>query len=194
MSNRVDLQLSMSPQYRSVLRTAIALSLLALVSAGCATSVQRVGPQQLDSGYKLSAEHKVSQVTVTISDEARDKLKDNLKFDPQELRQHVERALSAYAIVEAKQPELPVVDIVVTSVRVRSNFSAVMWGFMAGADSISGDILIKDQSGKQLDRFHVSASYALGGFAGGQDSARMGWLYEAFAKNAADELRGVRKK
>ena len=122
-------------------------------------------------------------------------MKDNLKFDHEELRKHVERALTAYSIMDtSRKGELPVVEIVVTSVRVRSNFSAVMWGAMAGADNISGDIVIRDVAGEQLDSFHVSASYALGGLAGGQDNARMGWLYEAFAKRAVEEITGTKRK
>lgn len=39
--------------------------------------------------------------------------------------------------------------------------------------------------GKVLDEFAVNASYALGGFAGGQDATRTGWLYEAFAREVA---------
>ena len=76
----------------------------------------------------------------------------------------------------------------VKDIRVRSNFSAVMWGFMAGDDHIVGDIVVKATDGLEMDRFEVSSSYALGGFAGGQDSSRMGWLYEAFAEETIKEL------
>jgi hypothetical protein len=41
-----------------------------------------------------------------------------------------------------------------------------------------------------LDKFAVSTSYALGGFAGGQDSMRVGWLYEAFAKQVIGQFTG----
>jgi uncharacterized protein DUF4410 len=74
--------------------------------------------------------------------------------------------------------------ILVKDMRVRSNFSAVIWGFMAGSDSVSADIVLRDPAGKELDRFEVSASYALGG----QDDARMGWLYEKFAEETVQEL------
>ncbi len=79
-------------------------------------------------------------------------------------------------------------EIVVTDIRVRSNFNAVMWGFMAGADHIKGDVVLRSASGEQMDRFGVSASYALGGMAGGQDDARMGWLYEKFAEETVTAL------
>jgi len=39
----------------------------------------------------------------------------------------------------------------------------------------------------------VTASYALGGFGGGQDEMRMSWLYEAFAKALVSEITGAAK-
>jgi hypothetical protein len=78
-----------------------------------------------------------------------------------------------------------VMDVVVTRVRVRSTFNAIMWGAMSGNDAVEGEVTVKDITGKVLDKFAVTASYALGGFAGGQDATRTGWLYEAFAKEVA---------
>lgn len=175
----------------------LSLTCLGLLSvlwfSGCASSVSRDGATTAMS-YKLSTEKKAAEVTIEISPEAQEKIKDNLKFDKEELRKHLERALTAYSLLDAGQKgQLPTVEILVTSVRVRSNFSAVAFGFMAGGDNISGDILLKDPAGKVIDRFHVSATYALGGLAGGQDSARMGWLYEEFAKQAMQEVAGIKK-
>lgn len=170
------------------------MAAVAIISfSGCASSVTRdvtTGP----TGYKLSSEKKASEVKIAISPAAKEKLKDNLKFDQEKLRTHVERALAAYSVLDAsRKGELPLVEVLVTSMRVRSNFSAVAFGVMAGGDNISGDILIRDASGKVLDQFHVSATYALGGLAGGQDEARMGWLYEAFAKKVVEEITGTKK-
>lgn len=83
--------------------------------------------------------------------------------------------------------------VTVTSVRARSNFTAVMFGFMAGDDHIVGDVVVQAANGSELQRFSVSASYALGGLAGGQDSARMNWLYESFAERMTEELTGKSK-
>jgi hypothetical protein len=82
----------------------------------------------------------------------------------------------------------------VTDIRVRTNFSAVMWGFMAGDDHINGIVVARSPTGDELQRFEVSASYALGGLAGGQDEARMGWLYESFAEETLKELTGTGEK
>jgi len=70
------------------------------------------------------------------------------------------------------------VHIAVTDLRTRSTFTAIMFGFMAGNDHIVGTVTITDNSNRTLKSFEISASYALGGLAGGQDSMRMNWLYE----------------
>jgi hypothetical protein len=104
----------------------------------------------------------------------------------------VRRTLEAKEILTtAPDPALPKIEIVVTSMRVRSNFSAIMFGFMAGDDHIKGDVIVRSPLGQAMQRFTVSASYALGGLAGGQDEARMGWLYESFAKRTLEELTGI---
>jgi hypothetical protein len=167
------------------------LSILPLFYGGCASGVTRP-TDAAAAGYRLADGKKVSEVRISVLSAVRDKLKDSLKFDDESLRRHVEQALIGYSVFDAsKKGTLPVVEILVTNVRVRSTFNAVMWGFMAGSDSIDGDVVIKDPSGHELDHFSVSASYALGGFAGGQDSMRMDWLYEAFAKETVKELTGL---
>jgi hypothetical protein len=69
----------------------------------------------------------------------------------------------------------------------------MMWGAMAGSDSLQGDVVLRDNTGKKLDEFVVKASYALGGLAG-QDEMRMDWLYEAFASEIVKEFEGVNSK
>ncbi len=160
----------------------------ALILAGCASGVTRT-PSVPAGHVRLSANNQVASLSLSLTDEAKKKAAENLKFNPDELLSHVKRALEANSLVNgsADKPR-PDLEIRVKDIRVRSNFSAVMWGFMAGADSVAADIVLKDLAGKELDRFEVSASYALGGFAGGQDSARMGWLYEKFAEETVKEL------
>jgi len=61
-----------------------------------------------------------------------------------------------------------------------------------GGGPYQGDVVVRGVDGKQLDKFSVSASYALGGLAGGQDEARMGWLYEKFAEETIKTLTGAK--
>ena len=135
---------------------------------------------------------KAGSLSVNLTEEARKEVTENFKFDQGHLHETIRRALEVNNLLSANpDPSLPSVVVTVTSVRVRSNFSAVMFGFMAGDDHIDGDVLVHAANGSELQRFSVSASYALGGLAGGQDSARMGWLYESFAERMMEELTGV---
>jgi hypothetical protein len=64
---------------------------------------------------------------------------------------------------------------------------------MAGDDHLNGDsILLRKDEDRPIYEFKVKTSYALGGFAGGQDALRMDWLYEEFSKKVADKLVALR--
>jgi hypothetical protein len=176
---------------------ALVLVLGASILAGCASSVSRNGPPgaAAPTPAARTLDGKPAQeVTLTMSADAKALLADNLKFDQNRLLDTVKRALAARNLLATAgdAPPLPDnarnVEILVKDFRARSNFTAVMFGFMAGADSVTGDVIVKDGTGKELSRFQVSASYALGGLAGGQDEARMGWLYEKFAELTLNEL------
>lgn len=167
--------------------------LIAVIAAvvflsGCASGVKRA-PDTASSHSRASTPSQVASVSLSLTDEAKKKASENLKFNAEELLSHVKRGLDANALLKGTDDKsLPNLEIQVKDMRIRSNFSAVMWGFMAGADSITADIVLKDLAGKELDRYEVSVSYALGGLAGGQDDARMGWLYEKFTEETVKEL------
>jgi hypothetical protein len=168
----------------------IAVSAFVLFLAGCAAGVKQGSVE--NKQYLTSKPAKL--VSISLNDDAKKKLPDNLKFNQNSLLDHVKRALSAQNLLdEAKADNGNTIEIVVKDFRVRSNFSAVMFGFMAGSDNITGDVIMKDAAGKELNKFEVNASYALGGLGGGQDDARMGWLYEKFAELTVENLTGVKK-
>ena len=170
---------------KRVLRTS-AMALCVFLAA-CASNVKRT---EVAGAEALAPASKYKNVSITLNDQAKTKLADNLKFNTETLRGTVQRALEAQDLIQKTPDQVAYgVEIVITDVRILSNFSAIMFGFMAGADSVRGDVQVKDASGKLLKEFEVSASYALGGIAGGQDEARMGWLYEKFAEQTLNELR-----
>lgn len=169
-------------------KTLLAVVAAVWILAACASGVTRP-PSAVGERVSVPAHDQFASVSLAMTDEAKQKAVENLKFNPDELLSHVRRALEARSLLNgsADRP-LPKLEVVVKDMRVRTNFSAIMWGFMAGADSIRGDIVLRDPEGKELDRFEVSASYALGGIGGGQDAARMSWLYEKFAEEMVKEL------
>jgi len=154
---------------------------------GCASGVRLQEPAA-QAAIAETARLKYSTVNLYLSDKARKELADNIKFDPDALKGRIERVLKAKNLLEGGAPYQ--IDVEITDIRVRSNFSAVMFGFLAGSDSVIGNVHIMEKDGRLVGQYEVSASYALGGLAGGQDDARMGWLYEEFAKLAVNELTG----
>jgi len=179
-----------------------ARALVIVILAGCSAQVTpSSNPQTSTPVFSTSPAEgttqfrQASKVNLVLSNAARDRLSENLKFDQNKLLDTVRRALNANELLASTDdPNLPSIDITVTDIRVRSNFSAVMFGFMAGSDRIVGDVVARSPSGRELQRFNVNVSYALGGLAGGQDATRMDWLYETFAQETANTLMGVKKE
>ena len=162
-----------------------------LAVAACSSGVKRAPEIGLQQPQFDDPGEQAGSLTVTLSEAARQEAADNLKFNQNELEETIRRALQVNSLLaEQYDSDLPAIEVTVTSVRVRSNFSAIMFGFMAGDDHIDGDVAVIGADGSTLQQFGVSASYALGGLAGGQDSSRLDWLYENFAERVSEELMG----
>ncbi len=165
-------------------------ALMGLVLAACSSGVERAPEIGLQQPQFDDPGEKAGSLTVNLTGGARIEAADNLKFSQEELRQTIHRALELNDVLSTQSDvALPTIEVTVTSVRVRSSFSAIMFGFLAGDDHIDGDVLVRTPDGGRLQEFSVSASYAFGGFAGG-DETRMNWLYESFAERMTEELTG----
>ncbi len=79
-------------------------------------------------------------------------------------------------------------EVRINSFSFRNSFNAVMFGFMAGSDSLDGVVSLKAADGRALTHFDVSASYALGGSNGGNADTRMGWLSDKFGELTAQTI------
>jgi hypothetical protein len=181
---------SSSLQETYFMRLAVALARLSLCGTllalvGCGGTV-KVDPRYNDSGVRAQG---VSQVNILMSDEANKKASDNMQFSRDELASYLRRRLESKAMIDVSATHK--VEILVTDIRVRSSFSAIMFGFLAGDDRIAGRIRLLNASGQAVRSFEVNASYAFGGIGGGQDGARMNWLYDKFAELAQIELEKV---
>ncbi|NTY35004.1 DUF4410 domain-containing protein [Burkholderia diffusa] len=176
---------------KSVIRhAALALVTIGFLS-GCASSVTRDAGNQAGATATASTSKfgtKPVIVKVTLDAAAQEALKDNLKFSPKKLQEQLENALDARKLLaKADSTDAMQLNVEVTGIRVRSSFSAVMFGFMAGSDYVDGTVTLVGTDNRQLDRFKVSASYALGGIAG-MDGTRMDWLYEKFTEKTLSTL------
>lgn len=156
---------------------------LSIGLVGCGGSVKRPDGEQVTAATGIS---KFSGVTVSLSDQARKELVDNIKFDTELFASKVRSRLDVAKVIESSA--VHTIRVTVTGVRVRGTFSAVMFGALAGADTVDGEVAILDKDKKVVRTFKVSAAYAFGGLGGGIDSVRLGYLYDKFAELTATEL------
>jgi hypothetical protein len=130
----------------------------------------------------------LKSLTVTLNSSAQGKLADNENFSRDKLFLRINSTLSdsQYLQIQNNNSSLKI-EVVITNIRVRSGAAAILLGFLAGADYITGQIYIKDGE-KVVDNFEVDISYAFGGAMGDTDT-RMSWMYESFATKILEELK-----
>jgi hypothetical protein len=156
---------------------------LCVTLIACASSVKR--PE--DAAQYHYDGSKFCEVELTVSEDATEDPDDRVRFDEKALKDMIQRKLEVCGVIDENSPKK--VSIEITDIRVRSSFNAFMWGFMAGDDHILGDVRLTGADGKALHTFNVSASYALGGFAG-MNETRMSWLFEEFSELTVEEILG----
>jgi hypothetical protein len=161
----------------------LSISLLMLLTA-CAGTVKREAGQM----NKTYATVGISAVQVKLTPQAQALQNDNPQFSANELQGFIQRRLEGNSLISATANER--VEVVVTSFRVRSTASAVIFGVLAGTDHMEGKVRVLNPDGKRLHSFDVNATYGFGGYAGG-DSMRMGWMYEKFSELVLSELTGT---
>ena len=156
-----------------------------LLLTGCAGTIKQDARVTGD----VSRLEGVMQVSALMSPDAAKQQVDNPQFNREELATRLRNRLEAKGLTAPEATHR--VEIVVTDIRVRGAFAAIMFGFMAGDDHVTGRVRVMEPSGRALRSFEIHASYAFGGVAGGQDGARMNWLYDKFSDLAAAELEKV---
>jgi hypothetical protein len=155
---------------------------MGLTLVGCAGTVRQDNRITGDATHVAG----VAQVEVQMSPDAAKQQADNAQFNSDELAGFLRRKLEGKGLVGADSVYR--VNVVVTDIRVRSAAAAVLFGVFAGDDHVTGKVRLLDGRGQPVRSFDVSASYALGGIGGGQDSTRMNWLYDKFSELALGEL------
>jgi len=166
----------------------IATAFLIATLAGCASQVTRP-PEAAIARAPVRA---LTSFEVEISPQAKAAMADpeTQKFDPGAFRGVIQRTLDAAKLVSPDGDFK--LTVTVDQLRVRSTFNAIMWGFMAGTDQLNGTATLTRLDGTPVGNFKVDTSYGLGGIGGGQDSSRLAWLYEEFAKMLTQELVALR--
>src|SRR5262249_51715199 len=147
----------------------LVIPVLLWLLGGCASQV--VEPDAATTSKP--AVKALESFSVELSPKAKEQLADDVKFDPRALEAKLDRALRNKGLI-ATDGDFRL-KVIVSDVRVRGTFNAVVWGFMAGDDHLNGDSVLfrKEIDDDPVYQFKVKTSYALGGFAGGQDAMRM---------------------
>lgn len=159
-----------------------------LVSVGACSSNVRMGNS---AAYTYTGE-KFGHVVVVLADSVSKDKDKSYRAEDLAIDQHIVAAMKASKLYDKNAQDS--VRVTINSIRVRSTFNAVMFGFMAGSDNIDGIVQLLDEQQKPLASFDVKASYALGGFGGGQSDARLGWLRDKFATLTVDTILGKTEK
>jgi Domain of unknown function (DUF4410) len=162
-----------------------AIAALLVLLTGCAGTIK----QDLRVQGDVSRLEGVTQVVALMSPDAAKLQADNPQFNREELSTRLRYRLEAKGLTAPTATHR--VEIVVTDIRVRGAFAAIMFGVMAGNDHVTGTVRVLDPTGRALRSFEVNANYAFGGAVGGQDGVRMNWMYDKFADLAAAELEKV---
>lgn len=165
-------------------------------SVGCASTVNRGNASiqeksEVKEGVIQIINFKpIKVLTVGLDSAAAAKLPDNQNFNVDKLFQKINSTLSTARYLQAQNNSSNLrMEVVITNIRVRSGISAIMLGFLAGADYITGQVSVKDGD-KVIDKFEVDISYAFGGAMGDTDT-RMNWMYESFANKILEEMKKV---
>jgi len=79
------------------------------------------------------------------------------------------------------------VDVKVIGLRLRSNGTAIWWGVMAGGDWITVDVQVKE-GGRTIKQFQTGTGTALGGFAFGGRSTRVGRMMKTLGERITEGI------
>jgi hypothetical protein len=163
---------------------------------GCASTVNRDNAtvneksQVKEELIQIISFKPLRALTVGLDSAAAAKLQDNKNFNVDKLLEKIDSTLSTSRYLQTQNNSSNLrMDVLITNIRVRSGLSAIMLGFLAGADSITGQVTVKDGD-KIIDKFEVDISYAFGGAMGDTDT-RMSWMYESFSNKILEEMKKV---
>lgn len=147
------------------------------------------------SAYFAGRGKVAGDVVISLNDAARALLPENPNFDQDRLLAVVRQGLDTMGwLAKTPDPSLPTIEVVVTDIRVRSEYSAAtMPYFSLPYDTIAAEVVARDSVGEELQRFRVSAFYWLFATPGGRDSARLRQLYETLATQMIKELAGKQR-
>jgi len=165
---------------------------IASLLGGCASSVNRNTASIKEDKVQITKFQPIKSISISLNSKAKDKLPDNSNFNSDALLKKINLTFEANQYLSPSSSSNIFIDVLVTNIRVRSGVSAIMLGFLAGGDYITGDVTVRDGN-NVIDKFEVDITYAWGGAMGDTDT-RMNWMYESFANKMMEEVKRLLPK
>ncbi len=166
----------------------ISIFFLSLFLFGCASSVKlhddAPKPQRL-----VTPENPLSDMTVTMTPEAEKQFDEGGKgFSIEKLLVVLRQRLEEKQLLDPKSTNERVAEMVITDIRIRNAAAAVMLGFFAGTDSVSGDLIFFKKDRAKEAGLSFSYSMALGGLSMADQERRFNFMYNGLADKLESTL------
>ena len=150
----------------------------ALILGGCGTTSQT---QALVQNSALAPE--VGMLRVSLSEAARERLRDNEGFNQAQLETTLRNDLISRKLLKSASGQQ--LEVVVTDLRVRHGAAVYFGGPFSGKDHVVADVLVKDISGRVIKSAKVNVSFRLASIGSIGTDQRNAQMYELFARHVA---------
>jgi hypothetical protein len=158
---------------------------------GCASTV-KTHEGSANVSKVVTAEKPLSDMTITLTPEAKKKLEEGGKgFNPEKLMVIVRQNLEERKLLNPEGAGDLTAEMVITDVNVRSVAAAVMFGFLAGSDRVAGDINFYSKNRKKETGLAFTYTMALGGLSVSDQDRRFNMIYNGVSEEIVKVITGT---
>jgi hypothetical protein len=136
---------------------------------------------------------KLRAVTLAFTSEAKEKINADPRFNGDALLAAIHADLQSHALLDDNGDAHSdrSVEIVIDDFATRPTSNAIVFGYVLSNATLSGNIEVRDATGRELRTFNIKADSRLAAPADGEQGQPLGPLYRRFADLAVSELTGV---
>lgn len=158
--------------------------LVMLFLSACAAHVQMAD----NSASYAYAGEKYGKINIVLADQISTDASKAERARQLNLESAIQSALRAQGLYD--ETSANAVNVSINTLHIRNAFNAIMWGALSGTDNMDGTVKLVNDSNVEKASFDITASYGAGGFSGGQNDVRLGWLSNKFAELTANTIKG----
>lgn len=174
-----------------VKRSQLACLFLSIFLSGCQSFV-KLHDDAHKAQQLITQANPLSDMTVVMTPEAQKKLDEGGKgFSMEKLLVVLRQRLEEKQLLDPKSANGGVAEMVIKDIHIRHAAAAVMLGFFAGADSVSGDLLIYGKDRTKNAGISFSYPMVLGGWAVADQERRFNFMYGGLAEKLESTLLGT---